>query len=158
MTTAVLPSAVRDDEVSQPSQVVLFFRYLRRNKILAIGLAVLLLLVLFTTIGFFVIHPKDAYPLSVATKKPPSLQYPFGTDFFGRNLLAAMVVGMWQTAFIGVLAGALGTLIGAVLGFIAAYFGRLGRRDHTYGLPNLDADPGAADPGRDRRARSISAM
>jgi peptide/nickel transport system permease protein len=38
-------------------------------------------------------------------------------------LLAAMVVGMWQTALIGVIAGALGTLIGVVLGFISAYFG-----------------------------------
>ncbi len=50
-------------------------------------------------------------------------KYPFGTDFFGRNLLAAMVVGMWQTAFIGVLAGGIGTAIGVVLGFISAYFG-----------------------------------
>ena len=30
---------------------------------------------------------------------------------------------MWQTAVIGVLAGALGTFIGVVLGFISAYFG-----------------------------------
>jgi peptide/nickel transport system permease protein len=51
------------------------------------------------------------------------LQYPFGTDFFGRDLLSAMVVGLWQTALIGVLAGALGTFIGVVLGFISAYFG-----------------------------------
>ena len=69
------------------------------------------------------INPKHAYPLAVATKKPPSLQYPFGTDFFGRNLLAAMVVGMWQTAVIGIIAGGLGTLIGVVFGFISAYFG-----------------------------------
>jgi peptide/nickel transport system permease protein len=80
--------------------------------------------VLFTVVGFFTVSPKAAYPLSVATKKPPSLQYPLGTDFFGRNLYAAMVVGMWQTAVIGILAGALGTVIGTVLGFIAAYFGR----------------------------------
>ena len=34
-----------------------------------------------------------------------------------------MVVGMWQTAAIGLLAGAIGTLIGVVLGFTSAYFG-----------------------------------
>ena len=124
MATVVLPTAVADDEVNQPSQIVLLLRYLRRNKILAIGLTVLLLLVLFTVVGFFLVSPKAAYPLQVPTKRPPSLEYPFGTDFFGRNLLAAMVVGMWQTAVIGVLAGALGTIIGTVLGFIAAYFGR----------------------------------
>ena len=121
MATAVLPS---NDEVMQPGQVTLLLRYLRRNKMLAIGLVVLLLLVLFTVVGFFTVDPKAAYPLQAATKKPPSLQYPLGTDFFGRNLYAAMVVGMWQTAVIGVLAGGLGTLIGVILGFISAYFGR----------------------------------
>jgi peptide/nickel transport system permease protein len=111
------------DEVRQPGQLTLLLRYLRRNKTLAIGLVILLALVAFTAIGFLVIDPKHAYPLTAATKKPPSWQYPLGTDFFGRNLLAAMVVGMWQTAAIGLLAGGLGTLIGVVLGFVSAYFG-----------------------------------
>ena len=121
MASIALSSA--QDEVRQPSQVVLFFRYLRRNKSLGIGLAVLLLLVAFTVIGLLAVDPKHAYPLTAPTKRPPSWQYPLGTDFFGRDLLSAMAVGMWQTAVIGVLAGALGTFIGVVLGFISAYFG-----------------------------------
>jgi peptide/nickel transport system permease protein len=103
--------------------VTLFFRYLRRNKSLAVGLTILLLLVAFTVIGLLAVDPKHAYPLTAPAKRPPSWQYPFGTDFFGRNLLSAMAMGMWQTAVIGVLAGALGTFIGVVLGFISAYFG-----------------------------------
>ncbi|MDB5563042.1 MAG: Maltose transporter permease [Hyphomicrobiales bacterium] len=110
-------------EVIQPSRPALLFRYIRRNKSLAIGLTVLLLLVAFTVIGFLAVDAKQAYPLAAPTKRPPSLQYLLGTDFFGRNLLAAMVVGMWQTAVIGVLAGGLGTFIGVVLGFVSAYFG-----------------------------------
>ncbi|MGJ8586258.1 MAG: ABC transporter permease [Marinosulfonomonas sp.] len=108
----------------QPSKIVLLLRYLRRNKSLGIGLFVLLGLVAFTVIGLLTIDPRDAYPLSAATRKPPSFKYPFGTDFFGRDLYAAMVVGMWQTAFIGLIAGGIGTFIGVVLGFISAYFGR----------------------------------
>lgn len=124
MTTITATSpATAETSMEQPGGFTLFLRYLRRNKGLAVGLLILLGLILFTVIGFMVINPKHAYPLSVATKKPPSLQYPFGTDFFGRNLLAAMVVGMWQTAVIGVVAGGLGTLIGVVLGFTSAYFG-----------------------------------
>lgn len=110
-------------EVRQPGRLALLLRYLRRNKSLAIGLFVLFLLVAFTVIGLLTIDPKLAYPLAARTKQPPSWQYPLGTDFFGRNLLAAMVIGMWQTALIGVIAGAIGTLIGVVLGFISAYFG-----------------------------------
>jgi peptide/nickel transport system permease protein len=104
-------------------RVTLVLRYLRRNMSLGIGLAMLLGLVLFTVIGLLVIDPQDAYPLSAPTRRPPSLEYPFGTDFFGRNLFAAMVVGLWQTALIGVLAGAIGTIVGVILGFISAYFG-----------------------------------
>lgn len=110
-------------EVMRPSRLALAMRYIRRNKSLAVGLAILLFLIAFTAIGFMVIDPKHAYPLSAAAKKPPSLQYPLGTDFFGRDLLAAMVVGMWQTAAIGLLAGGIGTVLGVVLGFISAYFG-----------------------------------
>ena len=111
--------------VKQPSGVMLLLGYLRRNKGLAVGLVVLTLLITFTAVGALTVNLKHAYPLSVGLKKPPSWQYPFGTDFFGRDLLAAMVVGMWQTAVIGILAGGLGTLIGVVLGFFAAYFGGL---------------------------------
>jgi peptide/nickel transport system permease protein len=122
VTTLAVPTT-QDAEVRQPGGLELFFRYLRRNKGLAIGLLILLGLILFTVIGLMTVNPKHAYPLAVASKQPPSLKYPFGTDFFGRNMLVAMVVGLWQTAVIGVIAGGIGTLIGVVLGFVSAYFG-----------------------------------
>ena len=117
-TMAATPADFR-----QPGGATMVLRYLRRNKSLSIGLFILALLIAFTLVGMLVVDPQRAYPLSAATRKPPSWKYPFGTDFFGRDLLAAMVVGMWQTATIGVLAGGIGTLIGIVLGFTSAYFG-----------------------------------
>jgi peptide/nickel transport system permease protein len=83
----------------------------------------LLMLVIFTIYGTLTADLSHAYPLSVKSKQPPSWEFPLGTDFFGRDLYVAMVVGLKQTATIGILAGALGTLIGVVLGFISAYFG-----------------------------------
>src|SRR6516165_4222752 len=103
VATALLPTT--DDAVRQPSNAVLALRYLRRNKGLAIGVVVLLFLVGFTALGFLTVNVKHAYPLAVASKRPPSWQFPLGTDFFGRDLLAAMVVGLWQTAVIGLIAG-----------------------------------------------------
>jgi peptide/nickel transport system permease protein len=110
-------------EPAQPTALVLALRYLRRNKSLGIGVLMLVLLIAFTGIGFLTVDPHHAYPLSAPTRRAPSLSYPLGTDFFGRNLYAALVVGMWQTAAIGIIAGGLGTLIGVVLGFVSAYFG-----------------------------------
>jgi peptide/nickel transport system permease protein len=116
-------AAAKPDVILQPGRATLIFRYLRRNKSLAVGLVVVLALTLFTTIGMLTIDKSRAYPLSVKTKQPPSAAFPLGTDYFGRDLLAAMVVGLWQTALIGVISGALGTIAGVFLGFISAYFG-----------------------------------
>jgi len=110
-------------DIVQPGRLTLFFRYLRRNKSLAVGLFILLLLVVFTLYGLATADLTHAYPITVKSKQPPSLEFPLGTDFFGRDLYVAMVVGLKQTAIIGLLAGALGTLLGVVLGFISAYFG-----------------------------------
>src|ERR1700712_5119197 len=115
--------AITPPQVKHRSRLTNILSYLRRNKSLAVGLFILFLLIAFTVIGLLTVNPKNAYPLSVSTKQPPSWKYPLGTDFFGRDLLTAMVVGMWQTALIGVLAGGVGTLIGVVLGFTSAYFG-----------------------------------
>src|SRR5437773_7670798 len=101
MTTIALPQT---QQIQRPSRLTIILRYLRRNPGLAIGLTIVVLLVAFTVIGLITVKTKNAYPLSVRSKQPPSAQYPLGTDFFGRDLLAAMVVGMWQTALIGVLA------------------------------------------------------
>jgi peptide/nickel transport system permease protein len=116
-------TATSSQEFHQPSRLTLTLRYIRRNPGLIIGFLILLGLILFTAIGLSIVDTKDAYPLATKPKQPPSAEYLFGTDFFGRNLFAAMVVGMWQTALIGVLAGAVGTFIGVVLGFFSAYFG-----------------------------------
>jgi peptide/nickel transport system permease protein len=99
------------------------WRYMRRNKSLPIGLLILLSLCLFTSVGLAVVERNNAYPLAVRSQQPPSWEFPFGTDLFGRDLLSAMVVGLWQTALIAVLAGGLGVGIGIVLGFTSAYFG-----------------------------------
>ena len=115
--------AVSQPDVLQPGRVTLMLRYLRRNQSLVIGLAIVLALSIFTVHGMLTIDMKSAYPLAVRPKQPPGTQYIFGTDFFGRDLYAAMVVGLWQTALIGIIAGAMGTAIGVVLGFTSAYFG-----------------------------------
>ncbi|HUI72954.1 MAG TPA: ABC transporter permease [Spirochaetia bacterium] len=114
---------VVSQEVLVPGGFELALRYLRRNKSLAVGILLMLLLTAFTVIGMLTIDVSHAYPLAVRPKQPPSMTYLLGTDFFGRDLFSEMVVGMWQTALIGILAGGLGTVIGVILGFVSAYFG-----------------------------------
>ncbi len=124
ITIASPQAQTRSERYQQPSRLTLTLRYLRRNKSLVLGLAIAMGLTLFTIIGSLTIDTeKLAYPLAVKPKQPPSPEYPLGTDFFGRDMLAVMVRGVWQTAVIGLIAGALGTGVGVVLGFLSAYYG-----------------------------------
>jgi peptide/nickel transport system permease protein len=98
------------------------FRYIRRNPSLAIGIALLTMLALFVLIGSLVVDTEDARPLSAPALRPPSADYPFGTDRQGRDLFAVMVAGTPLTLRIGFIAGFLGVGLGTVLAFVAAYY------------------------------------
>jgi len=107
---------------ARPGRLAALWRYMRRNISLVIGIVLLSGLVLFVGIGHIVVDTSKARALSAPAMKPPSLQYPFGTDRQGRDLLAVMVAGTPLTLRIGFIAGFLGVGIGAILGFVSAYY------------------------------------
>ena len=97
--------------------------YLRRNPPLAFGLGLILILLLFSFAGRLLVNVEDASPLSAPPFKPPSAEYPFGTDKVGRDLLAVMIVGTPLTLRVGLLAGILGVAFASLLAFAGAYYG-----------------------------------
>jgi peptide/nickel transport system permease protein len=117
-------------------------RYIRRNPSLALGIVLLAMLALFVLIGSFIVDTEDARPLSVPALRPPSADYPFGTDRQGRDLFAVMVVGTPLTLRIGFTAGVFGVGLGTVLAFMAAYY-----RGLTDTLVRGIADIGLTVPG-----------
>lgn len=98
-------------------------RYLRRNPSLVVGLILLLALLAFIVIGSFIVDLERARPLSARALQPPGGSLPFGSDKQGRDLFAVMVAGTPLTLRIGLVAGFIGTFIGAALAFISAYYG-----------------------------------
>jgi len=96
--------------------------YVRRNPSLVVGVALLAALSLFIIIGHLLVDTEEARPLSVPALRPPSSDYPFGTDRQGRDLLAVMVVGTPLTLRIGFIAGFLGVGLGTLLAFTGAYY------------------------------------
>jgi len=97
--------------------------YIRRNPAMLVGLLFLLALLLFVVIGNLTVDTNGYRPLSVRSLQPPSRELPFGSDKQGRNLYAVMVVGTPLTLRIGLTAGFLGVVVGAVVAFLAAYYG-----------------------------------
>lgn len=102
--------------------MVALMHYIRRNPRLAAGLAILLGLVLFWLIGSLLIDPGLARPLSGPPDMEPSAEYPLGTDTAGRQLLPVLIAATPRTFQVGIMAGAVGLLIGTILGFVAGYF------------------------------------
>jgi peptide/nickel transport system permease protein len=96
---------------------------LRRNGTLLTGLVLLLVILALWLYGYLTVDLAKAAPLSAGPDMPPSAEYPLGTDSAGRQMLPVMVAGTPTTLQIGLIAGALGLLIGTVLGFSAGYFG-----------------------------------
>jgi peptide/nickel transport system permease protein len=105
-----------------PGRLVTVRRYMHRNISLVVGVILLLTLVLFVGLGHIFVDTSKSRALSAPAVRPPSLQYPFGTDRQGRDLLAAMVAGTPLTLRIGFIAGLLGVGIGSILGFTSAYY------------------------------------
>jgi len=101
------------------------FRYLRRNPQLMIGFAILLGMFVIWLLGYLFIDLENARPLSAPPDLPPSREYPLGTDSAGRQMLPVMIAGTPMTLEIGLIAGAVGLLVGTLLGFTAGYFGGL---------------------------------
>jgi len=97
-------------------------RYIRRNPSLGWGLGLLLVLLLFATVGRLFINERDAYALATRPDQPPSWQHLFGTDTQGKDLFTGMVIGMGMTLMIGAIAGSIGIGIGTVLGFTTGYY------------------------------------
>jgi len=69
--------------------------------------------------------PHDPLALDMdARLGPPSLQHPFGTDDFGRDVLSRVLSGASVSLKVGVIAVSISMIIGTLLGAISGYYGR----------------------------------
>ena len=103
------------------------WRQFRTHKGAVFGLAVLTLLALAVLIGPYFWDP-DKLTVAQAMKvrnKPPSLQYPLGTDQLGRDMLQRMMQAGKVSLAVGFVAMAIAIIVGTTIGVLAGYFKRL---------------------------------
>lgn len=95
----------------------------------ALGLVIVGLILLVVIVGPW-LTPYDPEKMAPLTRyKPPSAQFWLGTDQYGRDILSRLLHGARATVVMAVLATALGTLVGAVIGTVSAFLG--GRSDEA---------------------------
>ncbi|MBV1900652.1 MAG: ABC transporter permease [Kordiimonadaceae bacterium] len=91
----------------------------RKYKVSAVGLS---LIVCIAFIGAFV-TPHDPLLLNANTRlHPPSIEFLFGTDHFGRDLLSRMMIGIGVSLQVSFFTVLFSLVAGALLGATAGYF------------------------------------
>jgi ABC-type dipeptide/oligopeptide/nickel transport system permease subunit len=100
------------------------FIRLKRNKIAMISLAVIVTYIVLAILAKTgVIFADYAITDNGNAYGPASWEHPFGTDMFGRDILARAVHGAATALAVGFIASGISLLIGLVLGSLAGYFG-----------------------------------
>ena len=123
MNTATSPGTTPSSAVTSQRgglrRVVVFFS---ENPTFTAGVVLLLALFLFGLIGSQLISPRKADMGANPLNLSPTWEHPLGTDGLGRDMLAVMVIGIPNTCKIGLVAGAVGVGIGALIGLFAGYY------------------------------------
>lgn len=103
---------------------------LLKNKLAVIG-AVWILLMIVIALTADLWAPQwlgsptdiDSTQAAVMSKLPPSPEHPFGTDATGRDQLVRVIYGARISLAVGVLATCISTVIGLIMGALAAFYG-----------------------------------
>lgn len=102
-----------------------FLRDLLKRRMVAIGLAILIVFVLLAALAPL-LAPYAPGKLSIVNRlKPPSATYWFGTDEFGRDIFSRMLYAGRLSLSVGAAVVVLSSLIGVTLGLLAGFFKRL---------------------------------
>ncbi|OOG70038.1 peptide ABC transporter permease [Sinorhizobium sp. A49] len=113
--------------VSPPvmSERAKFLRRLLKRKTVAFGLFVIITFVLLAVFAPL-IAPYAPGKLSIVNRlSPPSLQWFFGTDEFGRDVFSRTLYAGRLSLLVGAAVVTLATIVGVVMGLLAGFFPKL---------------------------------
>jgi peptide/nickel transport system permease protein len=105
-------------------------RRLARQPLSILSSLIVLILIL-TAIFGATLAPYDPNAMEMGNRfDSPSLNHPFGTDDFGRDILSRVMVGARVSLMVGIIAVTISAIIGSFFGLVAGYvsgFGFIGR-------------------------------
>lgn len=99
------------------------FTAFNANKTSWVGLVIFLLVAL-AAIAAPLLSPHDPVEQNILYKlKPPTAEYPLGTDAFGRDILSRLLYGARISLVIGFVSTIAAMLIGSLIGLLAGWYG-----------------------------------
>jgi ABC-type dipeptide/oligopeptide/nickel transport system permease subunit len=122
-TTAAVPKVADRVRPSRGGRLTGFRRFARVSPAGAVSLGILLF-VLFVAAFAEQLAPRDPLTTSLTiARRPPSLQYPLGTDNLGRDVLSRLIYGTRVTMTVVLISVFLGDAIGLLWGLTSGYLG-----------------------------------
>ncbi len=107
------------------------YRRFKRNKLAVVGAGITLVFILMAIFApliapyepseFFFVEGQNIYNKYA----PPTANHILGTDSLGRDVFSRLIHGARVTMMVAILAVSISTLIGAFVGLVSGYFGKL---------------------------------
>ena len=94
-----------------------------RNRTALVGLVMVALLLLIAVAAPVFAPHSPIEQSTIHRLEPPSREYPFGRDDFGRDILSRVIYGTRIALLAGLLSVALGGILGTAMGVVAAFRG-----------------------------------
>lgn len=105
------------------STTQLLWKRLRKNKLAVVGGVLIIGFLLLALLAPFV-APANPMAQSLYDRlSPPSLEHPFGTDDFGRDILSRVMHGARISLRVGVFAVLIALVVGTFIGLVSGYWG-----------------------------------
>lgn len=105
----------------------LAFEVIKRSPLTMTGLIIVVGFIVLGAIGPYIApyNPIEIDFSSIALKRlqPPSLQHPFGTDEYGRDLFSRVLAGARVSLMVSMAVMSIAIPVGLVLGLVAGYYG-----------------------------------
>lgn len=96
----------------------------RKSKVAVVGAAIVLFFILLALFGPLVTKEGINEQLMADRLKPPSSEYWFGTDDFGRDIFSRIIHGARISLSVGFFSVVGSIVVGSILGIVAGYYGR----------------------------------
>lgn len=96
------------------------------HRMAVVGATIMLFMLVFVIGGSLLYNEVDGNRANPRDRfVPPGVEYPFGTDQIGRNILIRMIYGGQISLAIGVTSAFIAVTVGTLVGLVAGYFGGL---------------------------------
>jgi peptide/nickel transport system permease protein len=109
--------------VATGSPWVVVARTFAQNRLAIVGVAVVVLVILFSFAGPLIYHTDQLNPDLESVNLPPGGGHLLGTDSAGFDILGRLMKGGQSSIEVGLAVGFIATLVGLIYGAVSGYFG-----------------------------------